>query len=41
MAWLWTDTLAALLMEHDGVAPADLAGWVTRPMAYRVAWRGL
>lgn len=35
MAWLWTDSLAALLVEHDRVAPARVAGWVERPVAYR------
>jgi hypothetical protein len=33
--WLWTDTLAALLVERDQVAAARLAGWVERPVAYR------
>jgi hypothetical protein len=36
MAWLWTDTLAALLLEHDGVAPESVAAWVQRPSAYRL-----
>ena len=36
MAWLWTDILAALLVEHDRVAPARLADWVDRPVAYRL-----
>jgi hypothetical protein len=36
MAWLWTDTLAALLVEHDGVAPEGLSEWVRRPVGYRV-----
>jgi hypothetical protein len=36
MAWLWTDTLAALLLEHDGVAPESVAEWVRRPSAYRL-----
>ncbi len=35
MAWLWTDALAALLVEQDQVAPARVAGWVERPVAYR------
>lgn len=35
MAWLWTDSLAALLVEHDRVAPTRVAGWVDRPVAYR------
>lgn len=36
MAWLWTDTLAALLVEHDRVAPESVAAWVQRPSAYRL-----
>lgn len=36
MTWLWTDTLAALLVEHDRVAPARVADWVDRPVAYRL-----
>jgi len=35
VAWLWTDSLAALLVEHDRVAAARVAGWVDRPVAYR------
>lgn len=35
MTWLWTDTLAALLVDTDRVAPARVAAWVERPMAYR------
>jgi hypothetical protein len=35
VAWLWTDALAALLVEHDRVAPARVVGWVERPVAYR------
>jgi hypothetical protein len=37
MTWLWTDSLATLLVEHDGVAPGDLLGWLSRPTAYRVS----
>ena len=36
MAWLWTDTLAALLVEHDRVAPTRVADWVERPVASRL-----
>ena len=36
MAWLWTDTLAALLAEHDHVPAERLAAWVERPIAYRL-----
>jgi hypothetical protein len=35
MAWLWTDTLAALLMEHDGVAPDEVDHLVRAPVAHR------
>ena len=34
MAWLWTDALAALLVEHDRVEGARLAAWVERPEAH-------
>jgi len=37
VAWLWTDTLAYLLMEHDGVAPELLRAWIRRPMGVRLA----
>ena len=36
MAWLWTDTLAALLVEHDGVPAEQVARWVRRPVGYRI-----
>lgn len=36
MTWLWTDTLAALLVEHDRVAPERLSGWVNRPIGLRL-----
>ena len=36
MTWLWTDTLAALLVEHDGVSPERLAAWAERPIGYRI-----
>jgi len=36
VAWLWTDALAALLVEHDRVEGACLASWVERPEAYRL-----
>ncbi len=36
MAWLWTDTLAALLVEHDQVPAEQLAAWVERPIGYRL-----
>lgn len=36
MTWLWTDTLAALLSEHDGVPPAALVDWVQRPVGVRI-----
>jgi hypothetical protein len=34
VAWLWTDALAALLVEHDRVEGARLNAWVERPEAY-------
>jgi hypothetical protein len=37
VAWLWTDNLAALLVEQDGVVPGDLLDWLSHPMAYRVS----
>jgi hypothetical protein len=36
MNWLWTDGLAALLIEHDGVAAGELLGWLNRPTAHRL-----
>jgi hypothetical protein len=36
MPWLWTDTLAALLIEHDGIAPAALDGWRRNPVGHRL-----
>ncbi|MBM3695068.1 MAG: hypothetical protein FJW79_03930 [Actinobacteria bacterium] len=36
MAWLWTDALAALLVEHDRVEGTRLAAWVERPQAHRL-----
>jgi hypothetical protein len=36
MAWLWTDTLAALLVEHDRVSPESVAAWFRHPSAYRL-----
>ena len=36
MRLMWTDTLAALLMEHDRVPPEQVAPWVQRPLAYRL-----
>jgi len=37
MPWLWTDALAALLVEHDRVAATRVVDWVERPVAYRLA----
>jgi hypothetical protein len=36
VAWLWTDTLASLLVEHDGVAPEAVLRWMQHPVAYRL-----
>ncbi len=35
MTWLWTDELARLLIDRDGVSPERLARWVSRPVALR------
>ena len=35
MAWFWSDDLAKLLIERDGVAPEALASWRSGPTAYR------
>jgi hypothetical protein len=37
MAWLWTDTLAALLVEHDHVPDESVADWVRHPTAHRLS----
>lgn len=37
MTWLWTDDLARLLVEHDGVSPERLVRWVMQPVALRAA----
>ena len=37
MPWLWTDDLAALLADHDGVDPKRLVTWLQRPVAVPVA----
>lgn len=36
MAWLWSDTLAALLVEHDRVRPERVVGMTERPIGYRL-----
>jgi hypothetical protein len=36
VTWLWSDALAALLVEYDQVAAARLLPWVERPVAYRL-----
>jgi hypothetical protein len=33
MPWFWTDDLADLLIEHDGLSPGAVAGWTQRPAA--------
>lgn len=35
MAWYWTDDLARLVIEHDGVDPGRLTNWLATPSAYR------
>jgi hypothetical protein len=34
MAWVWSDELAAVLIEHDGVASGMLADWIHRPRGH-------
>lgn len=36
MAWLWTDELAHLLIESDGVSADELIGWIERPIGIRI-----
>lgn len=36
MAWLWTDTLAALLMEADRLDPAEVRPLLLHLVAYRL-----
>jgi len=36
MPWLWTDTLAALLLEHDRVPEDRVSEWLLRPVALRL-----
>ena len=35
MAWFWSDDLARILIEHDGVAPQRVADWLSGPTAHR------
>lgn len=35
MTWFWSDDLARLLIEVDGVAPTRLRDWISGPTAYR------
>ena len=37
MPWFWTDDLADLLIEHEGVRPESLTEWKLRPVAIAVA----
>ena len=37
MPWLWTDDLAALLIEQDGVGSSTVVDWTQRPVALAVA----
>lgn len=37
MPWLWTDDLAQLLTEHDGIRPERLAEWRERPVGVAAA----
>jgi hypothetical protein len=33
MPWFWTDDLADLLIEHDGLRPETVTDWTQRPAA--------
>ena len=33
MTWFWTDDLADLLIEHDGLRPETMTEWTQRPAA--------
>ncbi|MDR9450690.1 MAG: hypothetical protein RI637_05665 [Acidimicrobiia bacterium] len=33
MPWFWTDDLADLLIEHDGLRPESVTEWTARPSA--------
>jgi hypothetical protein len=35
MAWFWSDDLARLLIERDGVSPKRVAEWLSGPTAHR------
>ncbi|HSF86941.1 MAG TPA: hypothetical protein VLG28_14960 [Acidimicrobiia bacterium] len=35
MAWLWSDDLARLLIERDGIPPHRVADWLSGPTAHR------
>ena len=36
MEFVCSDELAALLVEQDGVDPAEFGSWRSRPIAYRL-----
>ncbi|MPZ53716.1 MAG: hypothetical protein GEU79_13455 [Acidimicrobiia bacterium] len=33
MDWFWTDDLAQLLIDEDGVSPESVANWMANPVA--------
>ncbi len=35
MAWFWSDDLARLLIERDGVSPDRVQHWISGPTAHR------
>lgn len=35
MTWFWSDDLARLLIERDGVPPQRVAAWISGPAAHR------
>ncbi len=35
MTWFWSDDLARLLIERDGVPPQRVSAWISGPTAHR------
>jgi hypothetical protein len=35
MAWFWSDDLARLLIERDGISPERVSAWLSGPVAHR------
>ena len=36
MEFVWSDELAALLIEEDAMDPSQFRSWLSRPIAYRL-----